>query len=173
MRALELNSIMLTRLSWRTRTVNLLTHRHAITRAWVVMYPCTFKFNVWQLNTWLSDRNIHKHFFMKTLMHTNTSSKTTPSLKTSLIKQCYTWYACLNVLLILPQCAADTASMCWYCYSDMYALYYMLNVPCLTSIYFTTVSRWNHAVAKSRPLKTKQIQHFIQHFENHLNIISS
>jgi hypothetical protein len=112
MRALELNSIMLTRLSWWTRTVNLLTHRHAITRTWVVMYPCTFKFNVWQLNTWLSDRNIHKRFFMKTLMHTNTSSKTTHSIKTPLIKQFYTWYACLNVLLILPQCADTVTLIC-------------------------------------------------------------
>jgi hypothetical protein len=133
---------------------------------------------MYDLNTWLSDRNIHKIFFMKTLMHTNTSSKTTHNIKTSLIKQCYNamhasmccWY-CLNVLLILPQCA-DTASMCWYCYSDMYALYYMLNVPCLTSIYFTTVSRWNHAVVKSRPFKTKQIQHFTQHFEIIQNLVS-
>jgi hypothetical protein len=97
----------------------------------------------------------------------------------------------LKMLLILIWCwycyAADTVILlilicCWYCYAadilillccwytdtaGMYALNYMLNVPCLTSIYFTTVSRWNHAVAKSRPLKTKQIQHFIQYFENH------
>jgi hypothetical protein len=93
MRALELISIMLTCISWRTITVNLLTHRHAITRAWAVMYLFTFKFNVWHLNKWLSDRNIHKIFSMKTLMHTTTSSKTTHIIKTSLIKQWYTWHA--------------------------------------------------------------------------------
>jgi hypothetical protein len=68
---------------------------------------------------------------------------------------------------------------CWYCYAadtdiaGMYALYYLLYVLCLTSIYFTTVSCWNHAVAKSRSLKTKQIQHFIQHFEIIQNLVSS
>jgi len=76
MKALELNSIMLTCLSWRIITVNLLTHRHVITRVWAVMYPCTFKFNVWHLNTWLSDRNIHKHFSLKTLIHKNITHKT-------------------------------------------------------------------------------------------------
>jgi len=128
--------------------------------------------------------NINKIFFMKTLMHTNTSSKTTHNIKTSLTKQCYICYACLNVLLILSQCA-DTVTLLiliccwyWYCYAadtdtaDMYALYYMLNVPCLTSIYFTTVSRWNHAVVKSHPFKTKQIQHFIQHFEIIQHLVS-
>jgi hypothetical protein len=116
MRALELNSIMLTSLSWWTRTVNLLTHKHVITRTWVVMYPCTLKFNVWHLNTWLSDRNIHKRFSWRHLCIPTRLVKATHNIKTSLIKQCYTWYACLNVLLILPQCVADTASMCcWYC----------------------------------------------------------
>jgi hypothetical protein len=77
--------------------------------------------SMYDLNTWLSDRNIHKIFFMKTFMHTNTSSKTTHNIKTSLTKQCYICYACLNVLLILPQCA-DTVTLlilicCWYCYT--------------------------------------------------------
>jgi hypothetical protein len=74
---------------------------------------------------------------MKTLMHTNTSSKTTHNIKISLIKQCYNamhasmcWWYCLNVLLILPQCA-DTASMCWYCYSaDTVTLICMLYTTC-------------------------------------------
>jgi hypothetical protein len=129
--------------------------------------------SMYDLNTWLSDRNIHKIFFMKTLMHTNTSSKTTYSIKTSLIKQCYICYAWTGA-----NNAADTDMLqillcCWYTdTAGMYALYYMLNVPCLTSIYFTTVSRWNHAVVKSRPLKTKQIQHFIQHFEIIQNLVS-
>jgi hypothetical protein len=109
---------MLTCLSYRTIIVNLLTHRHAITRAWAVMYP------------WLSDKNIHKLFSIKTLMHTNTSSKTTHILKTSLIKQCYTWYAWTgannaadtDMLLILLYCwywyAADTVMLLiyWYCW---------------------------------------------------------
>jgi hypothetical protein len=132
---------------------------------------------MYDLNTWLSDRNIHKIFFMKTLMHTNTSSKTTYNIKTSLIKQCYNAMHELGLimLLILICCwycyAADTDTVmllilillilillcCWYTdTAGMYALYYMLNVPCLTSIYFTTVSRWNHAFVKSRSLKTKQ-----------------
>jgi hypothetical protein len=111
--------------------------------------------------------------------------KATHNVKTSLIKQCYicyTWIGANNaadtdmllILLILICCwycyAANTADTdmllillcCWYTdTTGMYALYYILNVLCLTSIYFTTVSRWNHAIAKSRPLKTKQIQHFI------------
>jgi hypothetical protein len=79
------------------------------------------------------DRNIHKIFFMKTLMHTTTSSKTTHIIKTSLIKQCYTWYAWIganntadtDMLIILLCCwywyAADTVILlilicCWYCY---------------------------------------------------------
>jgi hypothetical protein len=128
---------------------------------------------MYDLNTWLSDRNIHKIFFMKTLMHTNTSSKTTHNIKTSLTKQCYICYAWTGA-----NNAADTVMLlillcCWYTNTaGMYALYYMLNVPCLTSIYFTTVSRWNHAVVKSRPFKTKQIQHFTQHFEIIQNLVS-
>jgi hypothetical protein len=129
--------------------------------------------SMYDLNTWLSDRNIHKIFFMKTLMHTNTSSKTTHSIKTSLTKQCYICYAWTGA-----NNAADTDMLlillcCWYTdTAGMYALYYMLNVPCLTNIYFTTVSRWNHAVVKSHPFKTKQIQHFIQHFEIIQNLVS-
>jgi hypothetical protein len=139
---------------------------------------------------------------MKTLMHTNTSSKTTHSIKTTLTKQCYIcyawtgannaadtdmllillccwyWYAADTVMLLIYWYAADTVMLlilisCWYTdTAGMYALYYMLNVPCLTSIYFTTVSRWNHAVVKSCPFKTKQIQHFIQHFEIIQNLVS-
>jgi hypothetical protein len=65
----------------------------------------------------LSDRNMHKLFFIKTLMHTNTSSKTTHSIKTSLIKQCYTWYAWTGA-----NNAADTDMLlillcCWYWYA--------------------------------------------------------
>jgi len=104
-----------------------------------------------------SDRNIHKIFSMKTLMHTTTSSKTTHIIKTSLIKQYYTWHARTGA-----NNAADTnmlpillCSWYWFCWG-MYALYYMLYVLCLTSIYFTSVSCWNHAVAKSCPFKTKQ-----------------
>jgi hypothetical protein len=100
--------------------------------------------------------------------------KATHNIKTSLIKQCYICYAWTGAnnatftdMLLILLC-------CWYTdTAGMYALYYMLNVPCLTSIYFTTVSCWNHAVAKSRPLKTKQIQRFIQHFEIIQNIFSS
>jgi len=44
--ALELNSIMLTHFSWKTITINLLTHRHDITRTWAIMNSCTFKFDV-------------------------------------------------------------------------------------------------------------------------------
>jgi len=90
--------------------------------------------SMYDLNTWLSDRNIHKIFFMKTLMHTNTSRKTTHSIKTSLIKQCYICYAWIgannaadiDMLLILLCCwycyAADTVMLlilicCWYCFA--------------------------------------------------------
>jgi len=74
--------------------------------------------SMYDLNTWLSDRNIYKIFFMKTLMHTNTSSKTIHSIKTSLIKQCYICYAWTGA-----NNAADTDMLlillcCWYCYAD-------------------------------------------------------
>jgi hypothetical protein len=153
---------MLTRLSWRTITVNL-PDMPLLAPGQSCIHVLSS--SMYDLNTWLSDRNTHKIFFMKTLMHTNMSSKTTHSIKTSLIKQCYIWYAWTGA-----NNAADTADtdtlliLLCCCYTDtagMYALYYMFNVLCLTSIYFTTVSRWNHAVAKLRPLKTKQIQHFI------------
>jgi hypothetical protein len=105
--------------------------------------------------------------------------KATHNIKTSLIKQCYTWYVwtgatdtadtdMLLILLILILLIL----IYWYCWG-MYALYYMLYVLCLTSIYFTTVSRWNHAVANSRSLKTKPIQPLNQHFEIIQNIVSS
>jgi hypothetical protein len=110
--------------------------------------------------------------------------KATHNIKTSLMKQCYIWYAW--PWLIMTHCAADTDMLltllpywycyrCWYCYWwSMYALYYMLNVLCLTSIYIyiTTVLRWNHAAVKSRLFKTKQIQYFIQHFEIIQNLVS-
>jgi hypothetical protein len=126
---------------------------------------------MYDLNTWLSDRNIHKIFFMKTLMHTNTSSKTTHNIKTSLTKQCYNAMHELGLIMLLILILMILLC-CWYTTAGMYALYYMLNVPCLTNIYFTTMSRWNHAVVKSRPFKTKQIQHFIQHFEIIQNLVS-
>jgi len=134
-----------------------------------------------------SDRNIHKIFFMKTLMHTNTSSKTTHSIKTSLIKQCYMCYAWTgannaantDMLLILLCCwywyDADTADTdmllillcCWYTdTAGMYALYYMLNILCLTSIYFTTVSRWNHAVLNHVLLKLNKSSILSNHLKS-------
>jgi hypothetical protein len=67
---------------------------------------------MYDINTWLSDRNIHKIFFMKTLMHTNTSSKTTHNIKTSLTKQCYN--AMHELGLILLCC---WYWYCWYCYA--------------------------------------------------------
>jgi hypothetical protein len=145
---------------------------------------------MYDINTCDHPIKIYIRSFMKTLMHTNTSSKTTHSIKTTLTKQCYICYAWTrannvadtDMLLLLLCCcycyAADTDMLlillcCWYIdTTGMYALYYMLNVPCLTSIYFTIVSRWNHAVVKSRPSKTKQIQHFIQHFEIIQNLVS-
>jgi hypothetical protein len=85
---------MLTRLSWRTITVNLFTHRHAITRTWTVMYPCTFKFNVWYLNTCDHPIEIYMSaFHLRHLCIPTSLVKTTYNIKTSLIKQCYTWYA--------------------------------------------------------------------------------
>jgi hypothetical protein len=94
MRALELNSIMLTRLSWRTITVNLLTHRYAITHTWAVMYPCTFKFNVWHLNKCDYPIEIYiSVFHLRHLCIPTRLVKATHNIKTSLIKQCYTWYA--------------------------------------------------------------------------------
>jgi hypothetical protein len=112
------------------------------------------------------------------------------NIKTSLIKQCYIWYAwtwaidtdMLLILIYYWYCwhwYTDTDMLlillcCWYTdTTGMYALYFMIYVLCLTSIYFTTVSCWNHAVAKSRSLKTKQIQHFIQRFEIIQNLVSS
>jgi len=103
---------------------------------------------------WPSDRNIHKIFFMKTIMHTNTSSKTTHSINTSLIKQCYTWYAwpCLNVLLILL--------LCWYCYSadtvtgEICMLYTTCSMFCAWPIYISllyhaeTMQLLNHVLLK-------------------------
>jgi len=136
MRALELNSIMLTRLFWRIRTVNLPTHRHVITRTWAFMYPCTFKFNVWYLNTCGHPIEIYiSAFHLRHLCIPTRLVKATHNIKPSLIKQCYTWYAWTR--------ATDTDTLLiliyWY-YWGMYALYYMLYVLCLTNIYFTTIS---------------------------------
>jgi hypothetical protein len=109
---------MLTRLSWRTRAVNLLTHRHAITRTWVVMYPCTFKFNVWHLNT--CDHPIEIYISAFHLRHLYISTrlvKATHNIKISLIKQCYIWYAWTGAnnaadadMLLILLC-------CWYWYA--------------------------------------------------------
>jgi hypothetical protein len=135
-----------------------------------------------------SDRNIHQIFFMKTLMHTNTSSKTTHSIKTSLIKQCYICYAWTGannvadivMLLILIWCwycwywyAADTVMLliywyCWYVCSILHAQYFVLD-----QYIFHYCITLKSCSAKSCPLKTKQIQHFIQPFEIIQNIISS
>jgi hypothetical protein len=149
---------MLTCLSWRTITVNLLTHRHAITRTWAVTYPCTFKFNVWYLNTCNHPIEIYiSAFHLRHLSISTRLEKVTHNIKTSLIKQCYTWYAWNGA-----NNAADSVIMiliyCWYWYAadtaGMYALYYMLYVLCLTSIYFTTVSCYkimqlpNHVLLK-------------------------
>jgi hypothetical protein len=108
---------MLTCLSWRTRTVNLLTHKHAITCTWVVMYPCTFKFNVWYLNTCNHPIEIYvSAFHLRHLCILTRLVKTTHNIKTSLIKQCYTWYAWTGA-----NNAADTDMLLillcfWYCY---------------------------------------------------------
>jgi hypothetical protein len=60
---------------------------------------------------------------MKTLMHTNTSSKTTHNIKTS--------HKTMLYMLWMPQCVADTASMCLYCYSaDTVTLICMLYTTC-------------------------------------------
>jgi len=48
-----------------------------------------------------SDRNIHKLFSIKTLMHTNTSSKTTYNIKTLLIK------TMLYILMPIVLCLGD------------------------------------------------------------------
>jgi hypothetical protein len=147
---------MLTRLSWRTITVNFLTHRHAITCTWRVMYPCTFKFNVWYLNTCNHPIEIYiSAFHLRHLSIPTRLVKATHNIKMSLIKQCYTWNAWPRAnnavdtdMLLILLCfwywyVADTILLLiliyWYCWG-MYALYYMLYALCLTSIYFTIVS---------------------------------
>jgi hypothetical protein len=132
---------------------------------------------MYDLNTWLFDRNIHKIFFMKTLMHTNTSSKTTHSIKTSLTKQCYICYAWTgannaadtDMLLILICCwycyAADTVMLlillcCWYWYvadTVMLLIYWYCWYVCSILHAQCSVLDQYHAVVKSRPFKTKQI----------------
>jgi hypothetical protein len=64
-----------------------------------------------------SDRNIHKIFFIKTLMHTNTSSKSTHSIKTSLIKQCYIWYAWTEAINTADTDILLILLCCWYWYA--------------------------------------------------------
>jgi hypothetical protein len=133
MRALELNSIMLTRLSWRTITINLLTHRHAITCTRAVMYPCTFKFNVWHLNT--CDHLIEIYisvFHLRHLCMPTRLVKDTHRIKTSLIKQCYTWYAWNWGYWYWYAANTDILILLGYV-CMVYAL-------CLTSIFFTIVS---------------------------------
>jgi hypothetical protein len=160
MRALELNSIMLTCLSWRTITVNLLTHRHAITRTWIVMYPCTFKFNVWHLNT--CDHPIEIYISAFNLRHLCIPTrivKSTHNIKTSLIKQWYTWYAWTgaidttdtDMLLILLCCwhcyAANTDMLLIYWYWWVCMLYTTCSMLCAWPVYF---SLQYHAIKSCR-----------------------
>jgi hypothetical protein len=118
---------MLTRLSWRTRTVNLLTDRHAITRTWTIMNPCTFKFNVWHLNTYDYPIEIYiSVFHLRHLCIPTRLVKATHNIKTSLMKQCYTWYAwnwefdncCLTVYTV--------ALLLYYCWCMLYTTYSIL-----------------------------------------------
>jgi hypothetical protein len=137
--ALELNSIILTRLSWRTITVNLLTHRHAITRTWAVMYPCTFKFNVWHLNTCDHPIEIYiSAFHLRHLCIPTRLVKATHNIKTSLIKQCL-YMICMKlgilILLIL------IFWYCWYCCWCM--LYTICSILCAWPVY---VSLLYHAI---------------------------
>jgi len=170
MRALELNSIMLTRISWTT--INLLIHRHAITRTWAVMYPCTFKFNVWYLNTCDHPIEIYiSAFHLRHLCIPTRLVKATYNIKTSLIKQWYTWYAwnwgywyCWYWY-------------CWYWYADtagVYMLYTTCSMLCAWPVYISLLYHAkNHVITKSCSLKTKQVQHFIKYFEIIQNIVSS
>jgi hypothetical protein len=152
MRALELNSIMLTRLSWRTRIVNLLTHRHAITRTWAVMNPCTFKFNVWHLNTCDYPIEIYiSAFHLRHLCIPTCLVKATHNIKTSLIKQCYTWYAWTKSIGAWVPHDADnfcltvyTAALLLYCCWCM--LYTTCSMLCAWPVY---ISLLYHAI-KSR-----------------------
>jgi hypothetical protein len=140
MRALELNSIMLTRLSWRTITIKLLTRRHAITRTWAVMNPCTFKFNVWHLNTCVYPIEIYiSVFHLRHLCIPTRLIKATHNIKTSLIKQCYTWYAWTeyadtDMLILLFNCVyccftvVDVCSIlhALCCVLDQYIFHYYI-----------------------------------------------
>jgi hypothetical protein len=182
MRARELNSIMLTRLSWRTRTVNLLTHRHAITRTWAVMYPRTFKFNVWYLN--ICDHPIEIHISAFHLRHLCISTrlvKATHNIKTSLIKQCYTCYAwtgatdtadtdMLLILILLGYVCSILHALCSVL--DQYMFHYciMLKIMLLlnpvplklnkSNIWWFHQILWNHS-KHSFFIKHKQFQHDI------------
>jgi hypothetical protein len=49
-----------------------------------------------------SDINIHKLFSIEILMHTNTSSKTTHSIKTSLIKNHAMHDHAMHMLIVFP-----------------------------------------------------------------------
>jgi hypothetical protein len=136
MRALKLNLIMLTRLSWRTITVNLFTHIHAITRTWAVMYLCTFKFNVWHLNTCNHLIEIYiSAFHLRHLCIPTHLVKVIHNIKTSLIKQCYIWYAWTGATDVADTDMLQILICYWYCwhkYTDtagvcmLYTTCYML-----------------------------------------------
>jgi hypothetical protein len=103
--------------------------------------------------------------------------KSTHNIKTSLIKQCYTWYAWLGLLgLRSPTMLITDVLLCillLYCCTTV-DVCSILHAQCsvFDQYIFPTVSCSNHAVFKSRPLKTKQIQHLIQHFEIIQNLVS-
>jgi hypothetical protein len=138
MRVLELNSIMLTRLFWRIRTVNLPTHRHAITRTWAFMYPCTFKFNVWYLNTCGHPIEIYiSAFHLRHLCIPTRLVKATHNIKPSLIKQCYTWYAWTRAT------DTDTLLILIYYTTGVCMLYTTCSMFCAWPIY---ISLLYHAI---------------------------
>jgi hypothetical protein len=66
--------------------------------------------------------------------------KATHNIKTSLIKQCYTWYAWLGLLgRRSPTMLITVVLLCillLYCCTAVLLLYYMLYALCLTSICF-------------------------------------
>jgi hypothetical protein len=134
--------------------------------------------SMYAINTCDHPIEIYKSaFHLRHLCISTRLVKATHNIKTFLTKQCYTWHAW--PWLIITHCAANPVtllilllllalSLVGYVCSILHALCSVLD----QYIYFTTVSCWNHAVVKSRPLNTKQIQHFIQHFEIIQNIFS-
>jgi len=148
------------------------------------MYPCIFKFNVWYLNTCDHPIEIYiSAFHLRHLCIPTRLIKAIHNIKTILIKQCYIWYAwtgatdaadtdMLLILLILICCW-----YCWYWYIDtagVCMLYTTCSMICAWPVYVSLLYHAkNHAITKSCSLKTKQIQHFIKHFEIIQNIVSS